>query len=315
MPDDFHVLDNAAITRLEVVELGDDHTLSDRDLGKLLRLDKDAVAQTQRVDLTALATDDPFTLIIADNQTEELDKAASMGATIKGALEDLPNIRVTGVTSVIESSTDIYDITFAVALGPVPQIDTTKRATVTTTVIPSTVTAGRQEIYFSNAAGGSYTISLGSAGPSDPLTLSSTLGDIEAEIDALVGSGSVTVTGDGSQGTPYLVVFDVAAPPSGQLVINIGSLTSIDAPTSVFTQAVTNVVMTIPQVGSEAGQSFPVGARVDLVQASSCEVEVVGGTGVTIIPVSNLSRDLGSVVGLVMDRLDEWVLFGDLLEA
>lgn len=77
MADHFHVLDNAASTRLEVVALTDDHTLGDRDLGKLLRLDKDAIAQTQQVDLSGLATDDPFTLVIADNPTAELAKAAS----------------------------------------------------------------------------------------------------------------------------------------------------------------------------------------------------------------------------------------------
>lgn len=316
MPDDYHVLDNAAITRLVVVELADDHTLVDRDLGKLLRLAKTATAQTQRVDLTGLSTDDPFTLVIADNLTLELPKAASMGATIETALEALPNIGPSGVTSVVESSTDIYDITFAVALGSVPQIDTTKRATVTTTVIPSTVTAGRQEFYFSNVAGGSYTISLGAAGPSDPLTLSSTTSDIQDEIDGLI-TPSVTVTGPGTQGTPYEVVFVVTNPatPTSQLVIDTGSLTSIDVPTSVPTPAVSEVVLTIPQVGSAAGRSFPVGARVDLVQAGTCEVEIVADSGVTIIPAPNLTRDLGSVAGLIMDSLDEWVLFGDILPA
>ncbi|HMQ24728.1 MAG TPA: hypothetical protein PKA98_01970 [Acidimicrobiales bacterium] len=238
-----------------------------------------------------------------------------MGATIESALEALPNIGVAGVTSVVESSSGVYDVTFAVVLGSVPQIDTTKRVTVTTTVIASGPTPEEQEFYFSNVAGGSYTISLGSAGPSDPLTLSSMTSAIEDEIDALVGSGSVTVTGSGTQGAPYLVEFDASADPSGQLIIDTGSLTSITVPTSLLTPAVTEVVLTIPEVGSAGGRSFPVGARVDLTQAGSCEVEIAAGAGVTIIPASNLTRDVGSVAGLVMDRLDEWIVFGDLLPA
>lgn len=219
------------------------------------------------------------------------------------------------MTSVVESSTGVYDITFAVALGSVPTIDTTKRVTVTTTVIASGPTPEEQKFYFSNVAGGSYTISLGSAGPSGTLTLASTTSEIEDEIDALVGTGSVTVTGNGSQATPYLVVFDPDHDPTGQLVINTGSLTSISAPTSVLTPAVTEVVLTIPQVGSAAGRSFPVGARVDLAQTGTCQVEIAAGAGVTIIPASNLTRDIGSVAGLIMHRLDEWILFGDILPA
>lgn len=318
MADHFHVLDNAASTRLEVVALTDDHTLGDSDLGKLLRLDKDAIAQTQQVDLSGLATDDPFTLVIADNPTAELAKAASMEATIEAALQALPNIGVSGVTSVAESFTDVYDVTFAITLGSVPEIDTTKRATVTTTVIASGGTAGEQEFFFSNVASGSYEIYLGAAGPSDPLSLSSALGDIETEIGDLFDpdSPTVAVAGSGTQADPYVVEFDLAYPPDGQLVIGADSLTSIDVGVSLEEPSVTEIVLTVPQVGSAAGRSFPVGARVDLLQAGTCTVEVLADTGVVVERTSrNLTQEQWSVAGLIMDSLDHWVLFGELRQA
>lgn len=303
MADNFNVLDRPApIIPPKTVTAG--RALTTADLGTVLFVDQARTAQVQWIDIDTLSVSDDFVIVIDGNPTGLIEVASSTSDNedrIDAALRLLPNIGTAGVTSVVyNGGATRYDVTFSAELGAVAEMDVNPYSLVR-----------------ANTTSGTYYLSDG-ASTTDELDFTDNAAAIAAELDA-AGIGNVdTATGDGTIDDPFEFTWVIEAEPEAQLYLTDEALSGpLDGDdTGIGTPAVTEVELTVPAIVAGTPSDFPVGSRIDIVQANTCSVKFVAAGGVTI------ESDAGartarpwSVASLYLRAADDWVLFGGLVQA
>lgn len=303
MADNFNVLDRPApIIPPKTVTAG--RALTAADLGTVLFVDQARTAQVQWIDIDTLSVSDDFVIVIDGNPTGLIEVASSTSDNedrIDAALRLLPNIGTAVVTSVVyNGGATRYDVTFSAELGAVAEMDVNPYSLVR-----------------ANTTSGTYYLSDG-ASTTDELDFTDNAAAIAAELDA-AGIGNVdTATGDGTIDDPFEFTWVIEAEPEAQLYLTDEALSGpLDGDdTGIGTPAVTEVELTVPAIVAGTPSDFPVGSRIDIVQANTCSVKFVAAGGVTI------ESDAGartarpwSVASLYLRAADDWVLFGGLVQA
>lgn len=320
MADNFNVLDRPApIIPPKTVTAG--RALITADLGTVLFVDQARTAQVQWIDIDTLSVSDDFVIVIDGNPTGLIEVASSTSDNedrIDAALRLLPNIGTAVVTSVVyNGGATRYDVTFSAELGAVAEMDVNPYSLVRATSLGTSSQSEIQTLAFANTTSGTYYLSDG-ASTTDELDFTDNAAAIAAELDA-AGIGNVdTATGDGTIDDPFEFTWVIEAEPEAQLYLTDEALSGpLDGDdTGIGTPAVTEVELTVPAIVAGTPSDFPVGSRIDIVQANTCSVKFVAAGGVTI------ESDAGartarpwSVASLYLRAADDWVLFGGLVQA
>lgn len=121
--------------------------------------------------------------------------------------------------------------------------------------------------------------------------------------------GEIQVTGTGTVWT----ILDSAVYGKAQPIAShsVGAYTLVLSDAGVLHLFTAACVVTVP---TNADEAIAVGTYLDLMQTGSGQLEVVGDTGVTVVPSGLTAKAAaeGSRIGLQKIGTDTWSLFGDL---
>jgi len=204
------------------------------------------VSEVQKLLFNKVPTSGTYALQIGANTTSLISYAATT-ATIKSALEALPNVTTVTVTGTLAAG---YDITFNAPIENIPLISIVTNTLRTNAVSVTTATTVEgvvgvkdvQRLDFSTVPdAGNYTLTIG-AETTASLAFNASNATIKTELEALIAITTVTVTGNYTAG--IVITFDDPIEDIDQITVTHNLTTGGNAVTvypSVTTEGIAEV--------------------------------------------------------------------------